>query len=72
LSREDAVLAEARSYFATVEVVEEQWYPLTEELLAHFAVVEELVQEGSIRIEKRGSRWCWATRIYTATGRART
>jgi ribosomal protein L11 methylase PrmA len=72
LSREDAVLAAARSRFATVELVEEQWYPLTDDLTAHFAVVEELAAEGAIRVEKRGSRWCWATRIYAAIGRART
>ena len=72
LSREEAVVATARSQFASVDLVDEQWYPLTEELLAHFAVVEELVRDGSIHIEKRGSRWCWATRIYAATGRGRT
>jgi release factor glutamine methyltransferase len=72
LSREAAVLEAARARFAAVELVEEQWYPLTEELLAHFPLVEELVADGSIRVEKRGSRWCWATRIYAATGRGRT
>jgi len=45
---------------------------LTEELLARFPLVEELVADGSIRMEKRGSRWCWATRIYVATGPGRT
>jgi hypothetical protein len=55
-----------------VELVEEQWYPLTEEILGHFALVEELVADGSIRVEKRGSRWCWATLIYSASGPART
>ena len=72
LSREAAVLEAARARFATVELVDEQWYPLTEELLAHFPLVEELVADGSIRVEKRGSRWCWATLIYSATGPART
>jgi len=62
------VLEVARARFAAVELVEEQWYPLTEEILAHFALVEELVADGSIRVEKRGSRWCWATRIYVARG----
>jgi release factor glutamine methyltransferase len=72
LSRESAVLDRARARFATVELVEEQWYPLTEEILGHFPLVEELVADGSIRLEKRGSRWCWATLVYSATGRART
>jgi precorrin-6B methylase 2 len=72
LSREETVLETARARFAAVELVEEQWYPLTEELLGHFPLVEELVGDGSIRVEKRGSRWCWATRIYAATGPGRT
>lgn len=72
LSREETVLETARARFAAVELVEEQWYPLTEELLGHFPLVEELVGDGSIRVEKRGSRWCWATRIYAATGPVRT
>lgn len=72
LSREAAVLEAARARFATVELVEEQWYPLTDEILAHYPLVEELVADGSIRVEKRGSRWCWATLIYLATGPART
>ena len=66
------MLEAARTQFAAVELVEEQWYPLSDELLAHFALVEELGADGSIHVEKRGSRWCWATRIYAATGRART
>ncbi|OLC06708.1 MAG: hypothetical protein AUH42_05040 [Gemmatimonadetes bacterium 13_1_40CM_70_11] len=72
LSREAPVLERARARFSGVELVEEQWYPLTEELLAHVALVEELVAEGNIHLEKRGSRWCWATRIYAASGRVRT
>jgi ribosomal protein L11 methylase PrmA len=72
LSRESVLLEAARARFAAVELVEEQWYPLTEEILGHFPLVEELVAEGSIRVEKRGSRWCWATLVYSATGRART
>jgi len=72
LSRESVVLEAAKARFATVELVEEQWYPLTEELLEHFSLVEELVADGSVRVEKRGSRWCWATRVYSASGRART
>ena len=72
LSREVPVLERARARFAAVEMVEEQWYPLTDELLTHVALVEELVADGSIYLERRGSRWCWATRIYAASGRVRT
>jgi ribosomal protein L11 methylase PrmA len=71
LSREAVVLEAARARFTAVELVEEQWYPLTEELMEHFPLVEELVADGSVRVEKRGSRWCWATRVYAASGRAR-
>jgi SAM-dependent methyltransferase len=66
LSQEDRVRERACSRFATVEQLEEQWYPLNEELVAHFALVEQLVAEGAVRIEKRGSRWCWGTKIYLA------
>jgi methylase of polypeptide subunit release factors len=66
LSREEQVLERARARFATVEQVEEQWYPLGEELLAHFAEIEALAAAGSVRVEKRGTRWCWATRIFVA------
>lgn len=69
LSREERVMERARARFTTVTQVEEQWYPLSEELLARFALVEELAAEGSIRIERRGSRWCWATKIYVAGNR---
>lgn len=66
LSREERVVERARACFGTVVQVEEQWYPLSDELLAHFALVEEIAREGSILVEKRGSRWCWATKIYVA------
>lgn len=66
LSRENQVLERARARFAAVEQVEEQWYPLGDELLAHFGEIEALASEGSVRIEKHGSRWCWATRIFVA------
>ncbi len=66
LSRESAVLERARARFAAVEQVEEQWYPLGEELLAHGAEIEALAAAGSVRLERRGSRWCWATRVFVA------
>jgi len=66
LSREESILARARARFASVTQVEEQWYPLTEALLSRFPLLEELAAEGSIHLEQRGSRWCWATRIYLA------
>lgn len=72
LSREAAALEAARARFASVELVEEQWYPLTDELLAHLPLVEKLAEAGAVHIAKRGSRWCWATRVYVASGRART
>jgi len=72
LSREPPVVELARRRFARVELVEEQWYPLSDELLAHFALLEELQADGGVRIEKQGSRWCWATTVYAASGRGRT
>src|SRR2546430_16106156 len=66
LSRESAVLERARARFAAVEQVEEQWYPLGEELLAHGAEIEALAAAGSVRLERRGSRWGWGTRGFVA------
>lgn len=68
LAREGEVLERARSRFATVVQLEEQWYPLSEELLAHGALLDELQQEGRINLEKRGSRLCWSARVYLAKG----
>jgi len=68
LSRETQVLERARSRFATVDQLEEQWYPLSEELLAHGPLLDELQQAGRIRLEQRGSRLCWSARIYLAKG----
>ena len=66
LSREEAVLREARSRFGVVEPVEEQWYPVSEELAAHLPLLERLAASGAVRLERRGSRWCWATRVFVA------
>jgi release factor glutamine methyltransferase len=68
LSREERILERARARFASVTKVEEQWYPFNETLVAQFPLIEELAREGNIRVEKRGSRWCWATIIYLAEG----
>jgi methylase of polypeptide subunit release factors len=67
LSREAPVLERARRRFATVRLMEEQWYPLGADLLAHLAEVQALAAEGAVQIEQRGSRWCWATRVYVAS-----
>lgn len=66
LSREDRILDRARARFGVVTQIEEQWYPFSETLAAHSSLIEELAREGNIRVEKRGSRWCWATKIYLA------
>lgn len=68
LSREAEVLERARSRFATVVQLEEQWYPLSEDLLVHGALLDELQQAGRILLERRGSRLCWSARIYLAKG----
>jgi len=70
LSREERILAAARARFDTVTQVDEQWYPLNDELLARRELLDELSADGSISLEQRGSRQCWATRIYRAQNRA--
>ena len=69
LSREAAILERAARRFATVVLVEEQWYPVNEELLARGPLLDELSRAGRIRVEQRGSRLCWATQIYRAQAR---
>ncbi|TMA83794.1 MAG: methyltransferase [Deltaproteobacteria bacterium] len=66
LSREQLVAERARSRFAAVEQVEEQWYPLNAQLLEHLPLLEQMATVGNARVEKRGSRWCWATKVYVA------
>ena len=66
LARECEVLERARNRFATVVQLEEQWYPLSDELLAHGELLDELQQAGRISLEKRGSRLCWSARVYLA------
>jgi len=66
LAREGEILERARSRFPTVTQLEEQWYPLSEELLSHGALLDELQQAGRINLEKRGSRLCWSARVYLA------
>ena len=69
LSRETEILERAARRFATVVLVEEQWYPANEQLLAHGPLLDELSRAGRIRVEQRGSRLCWATQIYRAQAR---
>ncbi|HYK82737.1 MAG TPA: methyltransferase [Gemmatimonadales bacterium] len=66
LSREALVMERARAVFPVCEQVEEQWYPLADVLLAHWEALDALAAAGSVRLVKRGSRWCWATRIFVA------
>lgn len=66
LAREDTVLETARARFGSVRLQEEQWYPLTEALTPHLPLIERLADEGRVRLERHGSRICWATMIYLA------
>lgn len=66
LAREDTVLEKARARFGVVRLLEEQWYPLTEALAPQLPLIERLANEGRVRLERHGSRICWATMIYLA------
>ena len=66
LAREDTVLARARARFGSVRLLEEQWYPLSETLAQHLPLIEQLAAEGRVRLQRQGSRLCWATMIYLA------
>lgn len=66
LGREDTILEKARARFGVVRLLEEQWYPLSETLMPHLPLIERLADEGRVRLERHGSRVCWATMIYLA------
>lgn len=67
LSNAQRILATAEKHFARVELLEEQWYPFDQHLLANFEVVQKLADTGLVEIKQRGSRQLWATRIYAAS-----
>jgi methylase of polypeptide subunit release factors len=66
LSNESRILDAARSRFARVELITEQWYPIGSDLSPHMNLIEELMAKGQIEVRKKGSRWLWATKIYRA------
>lgn len=66
LSDESRILECARQHFATVELLDEQWYPLTDSLEALAPLLAELEAEGLITLRRQGSRTLWAAKIYLA------
>ncbi len=66
LSNETKILEIAHKHFAKVEMITEQWYPLSNELAAHMDLIEDMMSRGLVEIKKKGSRWVWATKIYCA------
>ena len=70
LSDEAEILRTAESSFKKIELITEQWYPLGAELMGHWHVMEDLMARGMVTLQKRGSRWLWATKIYRATNPA--
>ena len=66
LSNESRILDAARSRFARVELITEQWYPIGSDLSPHMNLIEDLMAKGQIEVRKKGSRWLWATKIYRA------
>lgn len=67
LSCEAKIMETARRHFASVELVTEQWYPLSNDLLPHLSVIEALMARGLVEVRKKGSRWLWATKVYCAS-----
>lgn len=64
LSDEEKILDAANKSFSQVEFITEQWYPLGKEFLDNWELVEDLADRKKISLEKRGSRWLWATKVY--------
>jgi methylase of polypeptide subunit release factors len=72
LSNQSRILDAARSHFARVELIAEQWYPIGGDLLPHMNLIEDLMAKGQIEVKRKGSRWLWATRIYRAANESRS
>lgn len=67
LADEAKTLAVARARFRSVEMLEEEWYPLGPELAARMDLLQDLSSRGIIEIRRRGSRWTWGTKVYVAS-----
>ena len=67
LSNEAKIMEVAQQNFAKVQLITEQWYPLSNDLLAHQDLIDELSAKGHITLKMKGSRWLWATKIYSAS-----
>ena len=67
LSNEAKIMEVAQQNFAKVQLITEQWYPLSNDLLAHQDLIDELSAKGHITLKKKGSRWLWSTKIYSAS-----
>lgn len=70
LSDQAKIMETAKKYFAKIDLLAEQWYPLGDDLLPHLDVVENLVARNIIEVKKKGSRWLWATKVYLAANPA--
>jgi precorrin-6B methylase 2 len=66
LSNEERILQCARENFASVEQLDEQWYPLTGSLETLGPLLAELEAEGVITLRRQGSRTLWAAKIFLA------
>jgi len=59
LSSIEVIASQARKKFQCVEVLDEKWFPFSEELMNAIDDVKALANKGVISIEKRRSRWGW-------------
>ena len=70
LSNEVKILEVARSKFPKVECVLKKSWPFKEDFWARIsadATARRLIDDGTIRVVQRGSRWLWDTSIFLAS-----
>jgi 16S rRNA G1207 methylase RsmC len=66
LSNVDILLNTAKENFNTIEMVARQEWPLPDELKQHMSLLEQLSDEGCIKLKKKFGMFLWYTEIYCA------
>lgn len=66
LSRTEKIVAKAHEMFETVELLGDQYFPVSPEVGSNMDLLRGMAQEGLISIRQIGGKWVWWTSIYLA------
>lgn len=64
LSRTELIASGARRKFQSVEILDEKWFPFSEELINALDDLKDMADKEIIIIEKKRSRWFWRLQVY--------